>query len=242
MIYEYHSELHYEIEDDFIEGKIPAANERIKLLQASKDETAQRLNSANEAQAKYYNKLHQPQSYKMGDLIMLIIKNLKQKRPNKKLSHKFVGSFRITDIVKAQIYRLLLFSTYRIHNIFHVSLLEPYHIRDCDDAADTFMQAPEFIDDDEMWKVEEIMDKVKNKQGVWYKVKWTGWGDEYNQWLPDEKLAGIKELTRQYELSGNKRKQSEIDNEQSITKNLDQSDATSRRKRKRRHKTWISSE
>ena len=70
---------------------------------------------------------------------MLIIKNLKQKRLNKKLSYKFVRLFKITNIIKAQAYRLLLFSIYRIHNIFYIFLLKLYHIRDCDNAMNIFI-------------------------------------------------------------------------------------------------------
>ena len=85
----------------------------------------------------------------MGDLIMLIIKNLKQKRLSKKLSHKFVNFFRIINKIRAQVYRLFLSTIYRIHNTFHISLLKPYHNRDCDDASKPFMQVFELIDDDE---------------------------------------------------------------------------------------------
>ena len=54
-----------------------------------------------------------------------------------------------------------------------------------------------------------MIDKVQNKEGVWFKVKWTGWGEEYNQWLPVEELAGASELTQAYEAkSGSKRKSS----------------------------------
>ena len=37
----------------------------------------------------------------MSDLIMLTIKNLKQKRLSKKLFHKFISFFRIIDKIKA---------------------------------------------------------------------------------------------------------------------------------------------
>ena len=58
---------------------------------------------------------------------MLLIKNLRIEGPKKKISAKFIGPFRIRDAVGAQAYRLALPTTYRIHNVFHVSLLEPYH-------------------------------------------------------------------------------------------------------------------
>lgn len=234
LMYGYHPEVRYEVEDDSTEGEVPAANERIKKLQALRDEAAEHLRNAYKAQAKYYNKSHKPQTYKVGDLVMLATKNLKQKRPSKKLSHKYMGPFRITDKVGAQAYRLLLPSTYRIHNTFHVSLLEPYHHRECGDAPDDFMQAPELIDDDEMWEVEEIIDKVKNKEGVWYKVKWTGWGEEYNQWVPDEDILGAKDLVKAYNEADHKRKHQdkELDSEE-----LEQQHTSSRSKRRRRNQT-----
>jgi len=57
---------------------------------------------------------------------MLAIRNLKQKRFNKKMSHKFVKLFRIKNIIKTQTYSLILFTIYRIYNIFYILLLKLY--------------------------------------------------------------------------------------------------------------------
>jgi len=57
---------------------------------------------------------------------MLLIRNLKEKRFNKKMSHKYVESFRIKNKIKTQIYRLTLLNIYRIYNTFYVSLLKLY--------------------------------------------------------------------------------------------------------------------
>ena len=81
--------------------------------------------------------------------MILTIKNLKQKRLNKKLFHKFIKNFRIVNKMKTQIYRLFLSTIYRIYNIFYVFLLKSYHNRDCDNASKSFMQVLEFIDDNE---------------------------------------------------------------------------------------------
>ena len=86
----------------------------------------------------------------MNNLIMLIIKNLKQKRLNKKLFYKFINFFRIVDKIKAQTYRLFLSIIYRIYNIFYIFLLKFYHNRDCDDASKSFIQVFEFIDNNEL--------------------------------------------------------------------------------------------
>ena len=60
----------------------------------------------------------------MNDLIILTIKNLKQKRLNKKLFHKFINLFRIVNKIKTQTYRLLLSIIYRIYNIFHIFFIK----------------------------------------------------------------------------------------------------------------------
>ena len=199
MMYGYHPEIRWEPEDGPLKGEVPAANERIKQLQASRDALAECWRKVSESQAKYYNAKHTPKKYNVGDLVMLSTKNLNQKRPSKKISPKFVGPFRIEDKVGGQAYRLTLPSTYRIHNTFHVSYLEPYYHRADREMAEAFMQAPELIDDEEQWEVEEVVDKVKNKEGVLYKVKWTGWGEEYNQWLPENELDGAQEVVKDYE-------------------------------------------
>jgi len=57
---------------------------------------------------------------------MLLIKNLKQKRFSKKMSHKYVKSFKIKNKIKTQIYRFTLLNIYRIYNIFYILLLKLY--------------------------------------------------------------------------------------------------------------------
>jgi hypothetical protein len=57
---------------------------------------------------------------------MLSAKNIRQLRPNKKLSNKFLGPFTIREAVGAytQAYWLELLAGYRIYDVFYVSLLE----------------------------------------------------------------------------------------------------------------------
>ena len=131
---------------------------------------------------------------------MLSTKNLRQKRPSRKLSHKFIGPFRIQDLVGKQAYRLTLPSSYQIHNVFHVSHLEPYERRHGDESA-PILQPPELVSDKEEYEVEEILDKRNYQKEIWYKVKWKGWPEEYDQWIPDQDMEGAQELRRAYEAS-----------------------------------------
>ena len=79
--------------------------------------------------------------------MLLSIKNFKQKRLSKKLSHKFVRSFRMKDKIDEQAYRLTLLNIYRIYNTFHVSFLKSYLHRADDLKAEVMMQVSKLIDD-----------------------------------------------------------------------------------------------
>jgi hypothetical protein len=63
------------------------------------------------SQVKAYNQRHKPKTYNKNNLVLLSMKNLSQKRLNKKLSHKFAESFHIQDIVEKQAYCLYLSTT-----------------------------------------------------------------------------------------------------------------------------------
>lgn len=82
-------------------------------------------------------------TYKVGDKVLLSTKNLKLSVPKKKMGAKFVGPFRIRDVVGAQAYRLALPTYYRIHNVFHVSLLEPWQQRTGEEPAQSMPLADE---------------------------------------------------------------------------------------------------
>lgn len=118
-------------------------------------------------------------SYNIRELIILFTKNLKLKQPKKKLSPKFIGPFRITDIIGKQAYRLLLPATFRIHNVFHVSYLEPYRRR-LNDSFIPDLPIPELVDDEEEYVVEEVLRRKTRKGEVLYKVKWQSYSEEYN--------------------------------------------------------------
>ena len=59
---------------------------------------------------------------------MLRITHLKTERSSKKLNVRLLKSFKINKTVKLQAYRLKLSVSYKMHSIFHVSLLKSYHV------------------------------------------------------------------------------------------------------------------
>ena len=63
-------------------------------------------------QTKYYNRKYKFMLFAIDDLIILFIKNLKQKKFNKKLSYIFAKLFKIKNKIQSQTYKLILFNIY----------------------------------------------------------------------------------------------------------------------------------
>jgi hypothetical protein len=78
--------------------------------------------------------------------------------------------------------RLDLPSTWRIHNVFHVSLLRPYHARNTSRPV----PLPSVVDGLPSYEVESIIShrdlKVGSHTVRQYLVKWQGFLDEHNSW------------------------------------------------------------
>ena len=143
----YDPELRQRVEADSIVRGVPAVTDRLEKLCEVREKLEDHARRASESQAKYYNRKHKPQHYKRGDLVMLSTKNLKLKVPSSKLGPKFIGPFRVLVAIGSQAYRLALPEQYdRIHNVFYVSLLEPWKAR-AGAESEGFLQMPDLEDD-----------------------------------------------------------------------------------------------
>ena len=83
----------------------------------------QNLHHAQELQKWGHDKRVKARSYAPGEKVWLSSKYLKTKR-NRKLEAKFLGPFWVLHPVGKQAYKLELPKKWRIHDVFHVSLLE----------------------------------------------------------------------------------------------------------------------
>jgi hypothetical protein len=114
--------------------------------------------------------------FKIRDLVMLDGRHIQTRRPKDKLNYKKYSPFAIEKVVSPTAMRLSLPRKWKIHNTFHVSLLEPYNnrTRPLPDLLKIINEAGN-IEGNEEWEIEEILRSRKAKGKVLYRVKWKGY-------------------------------------------------------------------
>lgn len=139
--------------------------------------------------------------YTEGQLVMLNAKNVKTRRPAKKLDQKMLGPFKIQKVISPTAVRLTLPKGWRIHNSFHVSLIEPYRAGNqaLPDPDQVLREAAPIEAED--YQVEEVKDSVENLGKVKYLIKWEGWpAKRHWTWEPYDHLfsEGAKYLVKNF--------------------------------------------
>ena len=157
------------------------------------------LRVAHESHKKYYDAKHKAISFKVKDKVLLSAKNIRQLRPNKKLSNRFLGPFEVIEIVgdHGQAYKLKLPPTYKIHNVFHVSLLEPWYGQETPEVDETESELVQVQDEPE-FEVRSIQNHKDTNRGREYLVRWKGYSAADDTWEPASHLENAPEIVQEY--------------------------------------------
>ena len=142
-------------------------------------------------------------AYQVGDLVMLSGRKIKTRRPSKKLDHKNHGPFQIEKMVSPLAIRLTLPRKWKIHNVFHVSLLEPYRTSEhrAPPEPSKVLREADDIEQSEEYDVEEVMYSVErghgNNKRIIYLVKWLDY-PEHKDWTEEPfdnfSVGGLEKL------------------------------------------------
>jgi hypothetical protein len=87
----------------------------------------------------------------------------------------------------------------KVHNVFHVSLLDRYSgpvpgQRPSDPPPAITAENQ----DDEEWEVERVLDLPKRYKRLWYLVQWAGHNYVNTSWEPAENLEGASEAVADF--------------------------------------------
>ena len=171
---------------------VPGTKERL--------EEAQEARRAAQAAITHAQSLYKDsprfRTYSEGDKVWLDARNLKTTHPSFKLAPKRYGPFPITKKISVTTYALKLPAQWRIHPVFHASLLMPYKETPMHGANFT-EPPPDLIEGQEEWEIEQILETRKHRNQLQFLIKWKGYSDAHNTWEPEKNLNAT-ELIREY--------------------------------------------
>ena len=145
---------------------------------------------------KWADEKRRPSVYTVGDLVLgkLLPQQFKPFRSQPKgLIRRYEGSFEVVGKVGKVSYQLNLPDTLKIHPVFHVSMLKPYHadMDDQDRGVSTRAQ-PVMTKSYEKEIGEVLASKEVRKRGIprqaHFLIKWKGLLETEATWEPEEDL------------------------------------------------------
>ena len=201
----YHLRISYK-EDVNSRSRSKAADkltEELKNLLAACRENVQHV---QELQKKAHNKRTKPRSYATGEKVWLSSKYIKTKS-NWKLKAKFFGLFRALHLVSSQSYKLKLPKRWRIHDVFHLSLLEQdTKKKGWADENKAEQLKFEVGGDNKKYEVEGICDsavyagesEVGHLLGLYYLVSWKGYPKNKSTWEPASAVQHLRKMVNTF--------------------------------------------
>ena len=156
---------------------------------------------AQQALQKRIKPLNVSRTFVPGDKVWLDGRNLKIKAPSnlKALTPRRYGPYEVRKQMSPVTYHLKLPASLKIHDVFHVDLLTPYHETN-EHGANYTQPPPELIDGEEEYQVEEIINERTHRRKKQYLVKWLGFPVSENSWV-DAKDLHADELLAEYQRS-----------------------------------------
>jgi Chromo (CHRromatin Organisation MOdifier) domain len=142
------------------------------------------------------------QSFVSEDKVWLDACKLKLTTLSKKLSSQRYGPFEVLQKISPVTFQIKLPQMWKIHNVFHMDLLTPYHETQAYGTMHS-QPPPELIDGREEYEVEEIIDHRTFRQKKQYLVKWLEYPMLENSWVNKKDLHS-PQLLQEYLSSRNR--------------------------------------
>ncbi|THH01490.1 hypothetical protein EW145_g6904 [Phellinidium pouzarii] len=136
-------------------------------------------------------------SERLCDKVWLEATHLHFPNQSRKLSPKWEGPFTIKQVLSPLNYHLTLPKAWRIHPVFHASLLTPF--AETNSHGPSFTQLPpDLIDGHEEFEIEAIVSHSGNGKRHKYLIKWKGYPSSANKWLKEANFKNAPEILNDY--------------------------------------------
>jgi transposase InsO family protein len=170
-------------------------------IKKATEEARSALQQAAEDMARFHN-AHRGKkvTFKVGEKVWLDSRNIKTKRPSKKLDDRWFGPFLIDEVISDNAYKLKLTPAFsRIHPVFNVTLLRKYVPDEISHRPQPSHPDPHIDEEgEEAYEVESILDSRFHRGHLEYLVSWKGYGPEDNLWIPERNVKFAQRLVSKY--------------------------------------------
>ena len=145
----------------------------------------------------YADQHRRDQEFQIGDRVLINTKFLR-KGPGRSLMPRFIGPHQVVKKIGQVAYELKLPATMRCHDVFHVSLLEPYNESGrCQPPPKTLM-----MDGSEEFEVREVLEHRTVSKGRKrvneYLVSWDGYDPTHDEWMLESDLTNARDRIKEY--------------------------------------------
>ena len=113
------------------------------------------------------------------------------------MAPKHEGLFKIDEVIGPVTYQLKLPDAWKVHNVFHASLLRQYKENEVY-GANFDRPLAELVEGEEVYEVETILKHRRRGRGYQYLVKWKGYLIAEASWEPSDVFSKDGDLLNQY--------------------------------------------
>jgi Chromo (CHRromatin Organisation MOdifier) domain len=117
---------------------------------------------------------------------------------HKNITPKREGPFKIDEVLGPVTYQLKLPGSWKIHNVFHATLLWPY-IENKVYGNNYARPLPELLEGEEVYRVETISKHQRRRRGYQYYVKWKGYPITEVTWGHTLAFSTDGDMLKQYQ-------------------------------------------
>jgi Chromo (CHRromatin Organisation MOdifier) domain len=174
--------------------KCPTIEEKMKQMISDREEALAahklaRTRIANRKQLKFV-------PFEKGQKVWLDTRNLKMNH-HKKIAPKQEGPFEIDEVLGPVTYRLKLPESWKIHNVFHATLLQPY-IKNKIYGNNYPRPLPKLLEGEEVYEVKTILRHQRRGRGYQYYVKWKGYSITEATWENESAFSNDGDMIQSY--------------------------------------------
>ena len=179
-------------------GKMEKTMEFAERMKKIQEEVGATLKKTQEEMKRYADRSgKKTEEWKKGDRVMLSTKDLVFKeRPVHKLVERYMGPYKIEEVVSSNAVKLRLPSSMRIHLVVNISRVVQY--REQMKGQKKEEGKPIEVEGIEEWEVEKILNKRKIREVKKYLVCWKGFTAEHDSWERREDLGNVKVILEDF--------------------------------------------